>query len=486
MLLRIPVVVTCLIIIGSLVHGQKEDMIWHFGPGGAGLDFNQCPPLLITNGNADGNCFEGAVSMCDRITGEILFYTNGYGVYNAEHEPMENGLPVSIANTMSQNIIIPRPGSTSKYYIITPDAQAGLVYNTSYPTANGINIAEVDMTLDGGLGAVTTKFVALKAPPNCEMLTAVRHGNGTSFWLIGHEYGNDRFFVHEINAAGIAPVPSFYPVGPVIHTPQTGIPGTSNYDAVGNLKASPDGTRLAFTTYHNGITALCSFDPWTGTISDPIVLDIGGGGYGLSFSPNSSLLYVTVRDPSFEFMTMNSRLLQFDVTIWEQATIQSTMTVVHTVSVGGYAALKLAPDGKIYVARNCSDGSAQGDDHLGIIARPDVAGISCDYSHNGIYLEGLRGSWSLNNLYETGNTCASAQAIADFNNVSLPVWPNPAREWLMIEAAPNDLHMVRDLNGRELIHSFGPMVHVANLAAGFYLLESHGRNGSRITRFEKQ
>ena len=138
---------------------------------------------------------------------------------------MQNGAPTSLGYTMAQNVIIPRPGSSTEYFIVTPDVQAGTVVNSNYPTASGVNVAVVDMALAGGLGAVTSKFVPLKAPGNCEMLSAVRHANGIDYWLIGHEYGNDVFFVYSVTSNGIAPIPLTQTIGPTIDTPQPGAPG---------------------------------------------------------------------------------------------------------------------------------------------------------------------------------------------------------------------------------------------------------------------
>ena len=212
------------------MQAQREAHQWYFGAEGVGLDFNTCPPTVLEDGLGAGT-FEGASAISDPNTGELLFYTTGNVIINADHEVMVNGEPSGLTNTMSQNMIIPKPGSSTIYYVFTPDVQGGLVLNTLYPDAYGLNMAIVDMSLDFGRGAVVDKFIPVRPPPNCELLTAVRHSNGTDFWLIGHVYGTDEFFVYAITEDGLENEPLLQAIGPVIDTPQPGTPDGSNFGA---------------------------------------------------------------------------------------------------------------------------------------------------------------------------------------------------------------------------------------------------------------
>ncbi|MBP7409752.1 MAG: hypothetical protein KA941_13425 [Flavobacteriales bacterium] len=387
-------------------QAQREAHHWYFGAEGVGLDFNTCPPTVVEDGLGAGT-FEGASTISDPTTGELLFYTTGNVIINAEHEVMVNGEPSGLLNSMSQNMIIPKPGSSTIYYVFTPDVQGGLVLNTDYPNANGLNMAIVDMSLDFGRGAVVDKFIPLRPPPNCELLTAVRHSNGTDFWLIGHVYGTNEFFVYAITEDGPEDEPLLQAIGPVIDTPQPGTPDGSNFDAIGHLKASPQGDRLAFTTFYNGRTAVFDFDATNGLISNPIPLLINKGGYGVCFSPGGSKLYVTARDSAQYGIFFDADLFQFDLSAGDAAAIQASRFPVFSPAVGGFASLRLGPDQRIYVARACQDFSPLGDSYLGVIVRPELPGAACNYLHDGVFLNGQRGSWSLNSLYETGGLCRS-------------------------------------------------------------------------------
>jgi len=66
--------ITLFIIILSLnCFAQKQGNIWYFGDG-IGLDFNQNPPALLTNGKMITN--EGCSSIADE-NGQLLLYTDG-------------------------------------------------------------------------------------------------------------------------------------------------------------------------------------------------------------------------------------------------------------------------------------------------------------------------------------------------------------------------------------------------------------------------
>ncbi len=371
------------------MFAQKEANIWYFAGGGAGIDFNSCTPVVLTNGWLDSDQpDEGAASMCNE-DGELLFYTAGKYVINANHVPMLNGNSLGpIASTMTQNLIVKKPGSNNIYYIISPEIQAmGLLGN---PSAS-IIYSEVDMSLDGGLGEVISYGNILKdtvSARSCEKLTAVRHANGTDIWVIAHELGNNNFLAYLVTSAGININSVISSTGPVI----TGVQGSVN--TLGELKASPDGRKLAFTTGQTGTTALFNFDNNTGVISAPIPLILYNGNvfaYGVSFSPDNKKLYI-----SFQIGTTNECLTQLDISSEDSATIQNSQTLLFSstnLSDKLYS-LKIGPDRKIYCARN--DDS----EYLGVINLPDSIGIAANYIHNGLYLNGQHPSWGLNNAME--------------------------------------------------------------------------------------
>jgi hypothetical protein len=333
----------------------------------------------------------------------------------------------------------------------------------------------------------------VRPPPNCELLTAVRHSNGTDFWLIGHVYGTDEFFVYAITEDGLADEPLLQAIGPVIDTPQPGTPDGSNFDAIGNLKASPQGDRLAFTTFYNGRTALFDFDANTGLISNPIPLLIGKGGYGVCFSPGGSKLYVSARDTAFYSGFIDADLFQFDLSAGDAAAIQASRFPVFSPAVGGFATMRLGPDQRIYVARASQDLSPLGDSYLGVIIRPELPGAACNYVHDGVFLNGQRGSWSLNSLYETGGTCG-AGILSGLSERTAPdaltlrpsvtgfdvSWPQDLRVEFL-ELLTTDGRVLRSVGVASNSGTYS--LATQGIPSGCYIVRLHGANTQLAERF---
>ena len=467
-------------------YGQtKQNYVWKFGNTGAGLDFTNCTPTVLTNGINNLMPFEGQSAISDRTTGRLLFYTDGYDIYDSTNNIMQNGTGAGLFNSFTQTIIIRKPGSDSIFYMFTPDLQGGLSYNINYPNAFGINWAEVDMSLNGGLGAVTSIFNSLKDTSNCEKLTGVYHSNGQDVWLIGHEYRNNNFFAFLITSSGINPIPVMSSVGPIIYTWQGGIPGNSNFDAIGELKASPNGNKLAFTTYYSGTSCIVDFNKSTGIISNPIPLIIEAGGYGVSFSPDNSKLYIAGVDTSTgmpDYPT-NGKIYQFDISSNNQITIQNSRTTIITDPNGMFRSLKLGPDGKIYIARGNNTY------YLSIINDPNNNGMACNYVNNGVYLNGLTGRWGLNNAIEDSVFCL-IENISDMTNKNtISIYPNPFSEQTTLQSDKNLKNatlIIYNSYGQKLkqinnISDQTYILHRDNLARGLYYIRLTQDNNILMT-----
>src|SRR5690606_30706515 len=116
------------------------------------------------------------------------------------------------------------------------------------------------------------------------------------------------------------------------------------------LKASPDGTKIAVTnTIHYQSVELFDFDNTSGELSNEIFLFHGHsfsscdafGYYGIEFSPNGNLLYVSnVTCPL---------IYQFDLTAPDISGSAVEITVP-SFWVDFKGALQLGPDNKIYVS----------------------------------------------------------------------------------------------------------------------------------------
>ena len=376
------------LVISLQLSAQKQANTWYFG-NGAGLDFNNgCVPSVLTDGMING--FEGCATISDKVTGQLLFYTNSENIWNRNHQFMPNGNLVQSGNTITQVLIIEKPGSDSLYYILTSEIQ-------SY-SGHGLKFHEVDMSLNSGFGGITYKDSLLYQSPVTEKITAVRHANGTDIWIIAHEYGSQNFLAFQVSSSGINLTPVISALGKIHADAMT-------FDAIGEMKASPDGSRLAVVTLHQPDIELVDFDNSTGIVSNLIRLpETGGydtignssGFYGLSFSAGSSMLYASKLNMSG--LGSPGLIIQYDVSSNDSATINNSRVDVFTTTSTNLYSMKLAPNRKIYVGHNQAN-------YIGVINFPDSAGTACNYIDNGVYLGGKTSSWGLNNLMEYGNYC---------------------------------------------------------------------------------
>mgnify|MGYP006162242975 FL=1 len=178
-----PYLLLLVLFCASYLFGQGEANNWYFG-NYAGLSFNSNPPVALTNGALTTS--EGCATISD-AAGNLLFYSDGLNVWNRNHLIMSNGTGLLGNPSSAQSaIIIPKPGSTTNYYIITVP-EAGSV---------GMRFSEIDMTLSGGLGAILPgNKNTLMFAPSSEKVAAVKHANGVYYWVVGRENGGSKKYV---------------------------------------------------------------------------------------------------------------------------------------------------------------------------------------------------------------------------------------------------------------------------------------------------
>lgn len=212
---------TLLLILLTINLYAQENNIWYFGAN-AGISFSSGSPVALTNGSLTTT--EGVATICDNA-GNLLFYTDGVTVYNRNHVIMTNGNGLNgDASSTQSAIIVQQPGNSDIYYIFTSDNDVG---------PNGICYSIVNMSLSGGLGAVTVKNFNLVSQ-SCEKLCAIRHCNNLDMWIVSHDWNSNIYRTWSVTSSGI----SIYAwaLGNVIPTGIT-------QSAYGQMKASSDGEK---------------------------------------------------------------------------------------------------------------------------------------------------------------------------------------------------------------------------------------------------
>ena len=367
---------TNILILGFLIisaaNFAQRSNIWHFGYG-ASVDFSSGSPVGMLGSQI--NTIEGCASICDE-SGNLLFYTDGQTVWDKNNSQMPNGTGLYGSGTSTQSaIIVPKPGSTTEYYIFTVDWPD---YYDSGVTIHGINYSIVDMTMNSGDGDVSVKNQMMLDPyvnPSAEKITAIMHSNNTDYWVIAHGWNDNNFYSWLVTSSGVQSSPIVTSVGLVHEDVGSGAKTESH----GYMKTSPDGTWLGLAIQSNINKAeLFEFDRATGIPSNPVTLNVASGGmmsgaYGLEFSPNSEVLYVS----------RGNKISQWDLTAGSAAAIASSR---NTITIPGASsrwagALQLALDDKIYVAINPET-------YLHVINNPNALGASCNYQDSVVDLLG--------------------------------------------------------------------------------------------------
>lgn len=303
----------------SISFGQQGN-IWYFGDN-AGLDFNSGSPVVLTNGNLSTD--EGCAAICD-VSGNILFYTDGSKVYDNVGNVDITGLLGNSSSTQSA-VIVPKPGSSSNYFIFTMDRQ----YNGG--SNNGMHYREVSVS--GSTVSSVGTDVSLQGYLQCtEKIAASCHSNGTDYWVTTLRRNGD-FASWLVSSTGVSASPV---ISSSMAIPALGSSSSSSDDRVGAMKVNNQGNRLVVARRaSNSQSELFDFDNSTGQVTNNLGVYHTGTLYGVEFSANGNFFYVSNFD----------KVYMYDMGL--------TQTLLHT-SNGTYAdrvgALQMGPDGEIYVA----------------------------------------------------------------------------------------------------------------------------------------
>ena len=274
--------------------------------------------------------------------------------------PMEQAL-MGHSSSSQSSIIVKAPNSALLYYLFTVDGASGV-------TGNGLFYSIVDMNLNSGLGNVVSgqKNIQLFSGGD-EKVTAIKHQNGTDFWIIGRVVNTNTYNAYLLSSSGLNMNPVSTSIGPIYSS-----------ITIGYLKASPNGDKIIATNYSKlPKVNLFDFDNNTGILSNNQNLTNvpSQPTYGIEFSQDGSLLYISTVDGTpgqvFQYNLNAGSFLDID---------NSGLEIGSTNSSGG--ALQLAPDGKIYHANGQGPLS-----NLSYINDPNIIGLACNYNPNGFTLD---------------------------------------------------------------------------------------------------
>lgn len=257
-------------------------------------------------------------------------------------------------NLSQATAILPKQscsGCDSEYYIFGMKRISG---------KNQLFYSVFDISGNGGLGAITVPFAsASKATPISSFAATdkivITQAGKNEFWINAFEEGTKNIYRYKLDSLGLSKPNRF------------NVNYNVSFSSNSNLSFSPNNDRLAIANDSLGINQILIIpnDTLTGNFDTRIIkriqlTGVAGNIYGVAFSPDGKVLYVTTRGNG---STIKSQILQFDLTA---ANIEATQIVVYE-STDLFGEIKLDPNNlaRLYI-------SIENSQKIAFIRRPNV------------------------------------------------------------------------------------------------------------------
>ncbi len=354
---------------------------WFFGegvfmnfPNGTGSPVLSYKTVLAGDVNRS---YEGTATINDNA-GNLIAYSNGRGLWNANGSNVSNGLLagnedgfIGARSSAVQGIVaIRHPYNPSKIFILTSDDALSTI-------ANGVNYSVFDIATKTMTTPIRLKDDNGNDYRTTEQIDATFHTNGFDVWIVvrqsgeGNSAGFRNFFSYLLTCNGL----NTTPVKSVAGAP---IKGTWARDwERGALKFSWNGKKAVTVNHindwasYNEAIAVYDFNSTTGVLSNTkVVAGKWNGGtwsgttydsmYDCEWSPDSKGVYMVPAAGPAKLLYMNASYSTQD------SIYNSIKVVTNSVSVPGD--IKLGGDGKFYQATSQSS--------LNVYSFPSVADMN--------------------------------------------------------------------------------------------------------------
>lgn len=262
----------------------------------------------------------------------------------------------------------------------------------------------------------------------------------------------------------------------------------NNFSSAGIMKISSDGKKIAdvITEYIHTLQVF-HFNDSTGRVSNTVLVDSEelipfyfSTSYGISFSPNSNLLYAAAFSP-------DSSIYQYNLIAGDSdAVLSSRLIVGHSHDPWS---MQLAPDKRIYIAEYF-------DSTLDVIKNPDVPGLGCNFERRGFKLaHSMLCQLGLPNFPDSYFSPSKSDGTEEIiKDLKLEVSPVPARDFCFLQvtnATRGMIGSVINVTGQQLfqfeIVNLKTKFSISNLPSGLYFLKVIDELGnSGVAKFVKQ
>jgi len=472
------------------------------------FEFNSSGLPTITTSPFRSHRKAGATYL-DSITG-FYCYSNGLNFWDSSNQIMFNCIDSIPGSGFYKNIFIPSYTSPDTLYHI------GINFLQGYP----LFLTTINTSMNNGLGSIVATdtfedefdynpITSLDYDTSSFGARFIKHGDGKQWWVLYHH----RKFGSLQNSTNPTWIRWLFNNGTVTGPYFQDIGLWYGYDLYFNpIAVSESGTKVAVVSWANSIELL-DFDRCTGLLSNPVVLDSGfvfddsvtvekyqdSGYISCAFSAAGNYLYVNSFDTLYQFDLLASNIADSRMVIW-----YDTNDVFGLI----LGMMELGPDGRIYVGtckRQNLDAQNQNGDYtrnkyntwMGIIDKPDLEGISCDFKRYALFLDGhiSNGTTPVRSNTQlgvwVGSPCdpnVTGEAPDKDLKTKVKIFPNPANDklnitwsvqggytWALKSIAGVTLNSGTQQVGNAIIST-------ANLPEGMYFLEVHSAKEHKVEK----
>ena len=209
------------------LFSQKEDFVWYTGKSELGyccahfFTFNDTAYVkeLVTIDYPHKIRASSGKSVIADKDGNLLFFTDGFDVFNRNFQLMINGDSVfSLEGELFENtynlsgglnvpdwsIILPKPDNSNEYFLFYLGMKSDEEFRTQV-RGTGLNYARIDIGSVNGFGAVIEKNIKiLEEDTSPKGLKGIRHANGRDWWILVREMKSPRWHVFLLDDKGLA------------------------------------------------------------------------------------------------------------------------------------------------------------------------------------------------------------------------------------------------------------------------------------------
>ena len=320
---------------------------------------------------------EGATVVSDSA-GNLQFWSNGMTIWNRSGNVMQNGSGLDGAPSATQAVAsFPMNNSRTKYGVVSNSGQAETGVGQLY-------LSIVDLTLNGGDGAVTTLNQPLGSGKYAdEGLGAMPNSDGTGYYVFAYDstMANITSFLIKTDGSVQGPFTTSLNPAPLICKPFTYVSSnnTTGYGAFNFTKSYSSMLLLvgarACTNANTGTAYMFGTNLNTGALTlqaswTTNAVGNGGSGYSADFSPNENYVYVSSIYPG--------NLTRYNIqnpnnvasTEWTIGGVTNETNPALIQNSGGQ--VRRGPDGRMYLSDRARYATSSTPCYVSYINNPDA------------------------------------------------------------------------------------------------------------------